>query len=107
MFGGSRPKRALTIRATCPAGTIGHVGAAAVEAARGAACGGGSGGLWRRSSCKGRGVGGASTPDDRPAASEFWLGPIDPGGRGIASKPGGLPLRQARAKRRTPAAAPP
>ena len=89
--GGSRPKRALTIRATCPAGTIGTVGVTAAArrgagwerqggSAAGCAGGGGQVGAGLR-----RG-GGASTPACAPGGIRFWPGPIEPGGRGIEFK---------------------
>src|SRR5215216_5174180 len=93
MLGGSRPNRALTIRATCPAGTIGTFGTmVAVEGAgaAGAAAGGTATG-WAAGgpSCSGFGLG-ASTPEEAPGGTRFWLGPIEPGGRGgELSKPGG------------------
>src|ERR1051325_1275475 len=88
---GSRPKRALTIRATWPAGTIGTVEAGGGAGAGGDAAGGSAAG------CAGGGprisgfdgAGGASTPDPEPDGARLG-GPIDPGGRGMASKPGGV-----------------
>src|SRR5262245_53838895 len=92
MFGDSRPNRAFTMRATCPAGTIGTAGlAAALEGgvAGGSATGCDAGGV----SCNGFGFadgGGASTPEDAPGGIKFWLPPIAPGGRGTSLKPGGM-----------------
>src|SRR5436305_14451560 len=83
------------MRATCPAGTIGTLGVAvAVEGGGGggAAGGGGSaaGCAGGGESCSGlAGVCGASTPEEPPGGIRFWLGPIEPGGRGTVSKPGG------------------
>ena len=102
--GGSLPNRALTMRATCPAGTIGTVGVAAdggggAGAAGGSATGCAGGGT----SCSGlAGVCGASTPDELPGGIRFWFGPIEPGGRGTESNPGGAPC----AKTGVPAVAP-
>src|SRR6185503_14771439 len=89
---GSRPKRALTIRATCPGGTIGTVDAGGAAGA--GACAGGGG---RAAGCAGggprisglEGAWGASTPDPPPDGARLG-GPIEPGGRGMLSKPGGV-----------------
>src|SRR5688572_866594 len=95
MLGGSRPNRALTIRATCPAGTIGTVGTMMEVDGAGAAGadGGGTATGWAAGgpSCSGLGLaGGVSTPEDAPGGTRFWLGPIEPGGRGgELSNPGG------------------
>src|SRR5262247_2827566 len=71
MAGGSRPKRALTAKATCPAGTIGAAGAAEG--------GGGAGG------------GGPTTP---PGAARFAPGGVmgvgSPGGGTLGMRPGGI-----------------
>src|SRR6187455_850463 len=94
MFGGSRPKRALTIRATCPAGTIGIAGTTAA-AAGGAACSvgpcGGGSETGRLGGASSSGLGfGASTPDWPPGGMKLWPPPTCPGGRGTESKPGGI-----------------
>jgi len=93
MFGGSRPNRALTMSATCPAGTMGTVGAivAVVGGGDGVAGGGSATGCGgdRTSGLLGA-AGGANTPEPAPGGIRFWLGPIEPGGRGIESKPGGV-----------------
>src|SRR6266568_1909620 len=101
MAGGSRPKRALTIRATWPAGTIGTVGV--TVAVVGACGGGGAAGGGNAAGCTEGGAstiglagaapdagGGASTPDGAPGGIRFWPDPIEPGGRGMDSKPGGV-----------------
>src|ERR1043165_8615283 len=89
---GSRPKRALTIKATWPAGTIGTVDAGGGAGAGGGAAGGSAAG------CAGGGPRmsgldgpcGASTPLGADPSGARLGGPIDPGGRGILSKPGGV-----------------
>src|SRR5712671_6541168 len=92
MLGGSRPKRALTIRATCPAGTIGVVGTARAVDGAGAGWAGGGGSATGcaegGASCSGLGeAGGASTPAGPPGGTKFP--PTALGGRGTESKPGG------------------
>ena len=68
------------------------VGAGGGAAGAGSAAGCAGGGV----SCSGpEGVCGASTPDELPGGNRFWLGPIEPGGRGMASKPGGVPCAKA------------
>src|SRR5204862_642311 len=87
---GSRPNRALTIRATWPGGTIGTVEAAGGCAGAGEGGGSAAGCAGGGESCSGLdGVCGASTPDCDPGGIKLG-GPIDPGGRGIESKPGGV-----------------
>src|SRR6476659_2463559 len=101
---GSRPNLALTIRATWPAGTIGTDDAAGGGAGAGGNAAGGS-----AAGCAGAGprmsgldgACGASTPDPDPGGIRLG-GPIDPGGRGIASKPGGVCARPDDAEKRTP-----
>src|SRR4051812_48278151 len=90
--GGSRPKRALTIRATWPAGTIGTAGlTVAVDGAGGAAGGGNAAGcaVGGASTIGLAGAAGANTPVGAPGGIRLWFGPIEPGGRGMESKPGG------------------
>src|SRR5262249_11518606 len=103
MFGGSRPKRALTIRATWPAGTIGTVGTACAAGACAAGAGGGGHGggcaaggrNLRRFGSAPAGCCGSAGPDGAIAAGPpggtklCVVVPTDPGGRGIASNPGG------------------
>src|SRR3954452_20553477 len=88
---GSRPNRALTIRATWPAGTIGTVEAGG--GAGGAGAGGGGSGAGGRGGGPGMsgldGACGASIPPGCDPAGARLGGPIDPGGRGMLSKPGG------------------
>ncbi|MEN3375292.1 MAG: hypothetical protein V7604_647 [Hyphomicrobiales bacterium] len=73
MPGGSRPKRALTIRATWPAGTIGTVGV--TVAVVGGCCGNGAAGG------NATGCGGASTIGLDGAAPDAGGGtPAAPGG---------------------------
>src|SRR5690348_8598938 len=93
MFGGSRPKRALTIRATWPAGTIGACGAAPAGGAAGAGFAGGGGSATGcaagGASCNGLdGVAGGASTLPPPGGTRLWLG-IEPGGRGTESKPDG------------------
>lgn len=78
-------------------GTLGVT--VAVEAgAGGGAAGMGNAAGWAGggASCRGlAGVCGASTPEELPGGIRFWLGPIEPGGRGIESNPGGAPCPSA------------
>src|SRR5215831_19713229 len=81
MAGGSRPKRALTASATCPAGTIGAAGAAA---GGGAAGGGGGGWITAPGAARlapggaiGVGLAGAGTLGMRPGG----IGAVSPGNR--------------------------
>src|SRR3954469_14254090 len=87
---GSRPNRALTIRATWPAGTIGTVeagggaGGGAWDEGGGSAAGCAGGGPRMRGL---EGACGASTPPDDDPGDTRLGGPIEPGGRGMLSKP--------------------
>src|SRR6476660_10027408 len=88
---GSRPNLAVTIRATWPGGTIGTVDAEGGACGRAGADGGSAAGCAAGgASWSGlAGVCGASTPDCDPGGIKLG-GPIDPGGRGMLSKPGGV-----------------
>src|SRR3954463_8977946 len=91
MTGGSRPKRALTIRATWPGGTIGIAGAALAGGADGCDgpgnAGGGTGGGGASSIGAGEGGGASTAPP--PGGTKLWPPPTAPGGRGTESNPGG------------------
>src|SRR5437868_2477599 len=80
MAGGSRPKRALTIRATWPAGTIGVGGATTAGVAAGAGAGATADGVW---SCIGADGGASVGPGGGTGPTVF-------GGRGTVSKSGGV-----------------